>query len=501
MKNKKLLIRNISVVLFTLSIVVLFAFHFYQKQDKVFYNDNKSVLTKTYFSQSDENATEFILIKNPNSNRLMSFELMLKQNNINFITAKINSFLNESQLKAINEKIIENSKAENIIFVMEDYKNINLLSEIANINGLILIEPNQFSELFFVNYPTFVFSTTVSSKSNPQTATNIYNELTNQKLNATGFAFNSQKGNYSLNISSEAFETNKPISKNSMDIIKSWLNNNLNLNFKYFNSYVLVEITVYIALISFILIFTLTNWFDLFKNMEQTYTIIDIVVVSPIKFLLTRFLVWALSLLVLAIFALILWNIKLLPFNSALIFAFYLFSSGIIMCIIYKLGKMPGVDGNLNSKNVISVKKWAYGKAFLLISPILLMAFAVILNGFFTVNFNPDTLIISAVFSALVFPGFFIYFRENKILNEIEVSGTTKIIYKIELFIPLILISLVCIPLGYTTWLYASYIQLVAFIMVILTGKAVCDLTDNIYFSATIQSVIFGMFLGTVSLI
>ncbi|MEG1044224.1 MAG: hypothetical protein RSF81_05530 [Oscillospiraceae bacterium] len=503
LNNKiKKYIKFSSMIIFVLSSIALAIFNYSQLNDVVFYKNKDAIISGSIANK--DNAFLILQNKNSNTNKLRSFKTFLKQNDFSFVSVILDENGINQEINDEIDKVFSDNELNKTFYLATQGKIENSLivdNASYKLNGKIIFEPNKEQENADKETPILLITTTLSNQSPPELATEIYNKMTSQTINSTGFAFNSNNGNVTLNIVSQMHKSYKPMSYEMVELVQKWINDNFSLNLKYQNFYQFTDVLIYVNLISLAIVFILTNWYNTFKKMEQTYRIIDLVVVSPIKFLFARVFVWIISLLILAVLSFIAWNIKTIQFDSSLVFALYLFASGIVMSALYKFGKAPGINGNIDNKSAIPVGKLAYGKSIVLILPFLLTFILVDMSGYLYVDYTLKSIITSVAFMFMIYPGFYIFERENAILNEIEVRTVTRNLYKIALFVPLLIIALICIPIGYTTWLYTSYVQIIALVLVILLGNAIKDITDSIFFSSTIQAILYGVFLGAVKLV
>ncbi|MEG2915549.1 MAG: hypothetical protein RR839_03820, partial [Oscillospiraceae bacterium] len=333
LNNKiKKYIKFSSMMIFVLSSIALAIFNYSQLNDVVFYKNKDAIISGSIANK--DNVFLILQNKNSNTNKLRSFKTFLKQNDFSFVSVILDeNGINQEINDEIDKVFSDNELNKNFYLATQGKIENSLIVDNASykLNGKIIFEPNKEQENADKETPILLITTTLSNQSPPELATEIYNKMTSQTINSTGFAFNSNNGNVTLNIVSQMHKSYKPMSYEMVELVQKWINDNFSLNLKYQNFYQFTDVLIYVNLISLAIVFILTNWYNTFKKMEQTYRIIDLVVVSPIKFLFARVFVWIISLLILAVLSFIAWNIKTIQFDSSLVFALYLFASGIVM--------------------------------------------------------------------------------------------------------------------------------------------------------------------------
>ncbi|MEG1965729.1 MAG: hypothetical protein RR064_06230, partial [Oscillospiraceae bacterium] len=397
LNNKiKKYIKFSSMMIFVLSSIALAIFNYSQLNDVVFYKNKDAIISGSIANK--DNVFLILQNKNSNTNKLRSFKTFLKQNDFSFVSVILDENGINQEINDEIDKVFSDNELNKTIYLATQGKIENSLivdNASYKLNGKIIFEPNKEQENADKETPILLITTTLSNQSPPELATEIYNKMTSQTINSTGFAFNSNNGNVTLNIVSQMHKSYKPMSYEMVELVQKWINDNFSLNLKYQNFYQFTDVLIYVNLISLAIVFILTNWYNTFKKMEQTYRIIDLVVVSPIKFLFARVFVWIISLLILAVLSFIAWNIKTIQFDSSLVFALYLFASGIVMSALYKFGKAPGINGNIDNKSAIPVGKLAYGKSIVLILPFLLTFILVEMSGYLYVDYTLKSIITS----------------------------------------------------------------------------------------------------------
>ena len=435
----------------------------------------------------------FVVIQNSTEkeNEIKSILSLLRQNELYHCYFKLGNDEDEHSVKECLEHLPYN---QDIILISH---NLGERLENKNIAGRIIISPTKVEKM---DVPTLLISSTVDKQSTPKVITSIYNDLTGSKINETGFGVLAEKNNITLKIVPSTVDKNTLLTAEYINNITNWINKNWDLNLSYYDFGFLNGLILVIMLISgFAFLMTENIEFKIHENNFIPH-IINVKVESSFKFGLVRFFSWLGSFILFLVLVLLLGLIPMVTLTVRLTFSAHIFTFGLITWILYKKGIMPGLDGNINYRDTMSFGKLNLQKSLIFMIPGVLTFIYSVLLGFAEIEFGLKEIIGFVISIVLAFIGFYVYLIDRYVLEEMHSEKGSRFFHRVGFFLPMLLVSLICIPFAYPTWLYVGIITTAFVGVIVAAGESMYRNNRDMLFTALIQAIVFSFFVNFIKI-
>ena len=440
----------------------------------------------------NDSETAFLILQKygERENEIKTVKSLLNQNDIEYYLIK---FRNENGVINASETVKKELSGKKVI-MLSHYKDYGKYFDELNLKGKILCSPLETDDR---NLPILLISTATDKKCTTENITKLYNELTDSKINSTGFGVNAEKDNVSMKIIAKAVGSLSGLSEPYINSMNMWLDEKFSLELHYKN-YGFIKLIILAATV-----ISLCTSYIIFRPKENSqdntvYRLVSIKAKGIYKYFLVRVLIFISGILICGILTGMIAIIPFLNFNTANIFCAYIFSAGIVNFILFKSGKMPGIVGKISSKDIIASNSKQSIKTLLIMATCLIPMIMSVVLGIGEMKISFENIPQYVFCFVATFMGYYSYNLENMVLSQTEQCRTVKIMVGISPFLPMLIIAVAGIPFGNPTWIYTGIIDIIGIFVITMAGSAAEKINNHIVFTSFMESLICTVFLNLI---
>ncbi len=491
--------KKVSVLLFTIIIVLsLFVlFSVVRTQAEMERYD----VGDTSIRHSDGNSPQTIFIatqQRDNLRKIFALENTLIKNDISFYTFSAKSDDHSSMTDTINSTLQDlNLSKSDVIMIGYGRAGYYAMEEgyFASVSLAPYLIP---SDINTPSQPLLIQGVLSDDNATTEMLTHLYNLLSGDNIGTVGFAFSSSNENVTLSMSSGTANSYQSFSADVITDISDWLVANGATEIAgnvllYQNITLLISAVIILSAIALaIILSTIMSA----RTSKQDWAVVMLTVCNSKAFVAVRLFVWVLALPIILILGGLVWIFVPVQTPIDLLFALYIFGTGIIMLRLYKKGQMPGVSGSIDYRKMSA--KLKSGKSIALLSMICsVLIFGIFhLIGFYGISLNLYAILTSLIFIFMLFPGFYVFSWELSLLEDINANPYMRYAYMFTMYIPLLVMALISIPMDQGQSFVISLIYIMGLLFSLCQSILIYSATQHQLFTAILTSVLYGSFLG-----
>ncbi len=369
--------------------------------------------------------------------------------------------------------------------------------------GGIMVSPYKIpNNITMPDHPVLIHGVLSDNTATPQMLTHVYNMLSGDTINSIGFAYTASHRDVTLSLTSGAHNAYAPYNFEMVVGISDWASS---IDGNAFSCdvdmrYNITVIATALSYLSFIAIMLILSGEIAGHYSNNNWSLLAVKVNNQVKFLTTRLFVWVMALPIMLALAIILWIVNLENLPVKLIFNIYLFGSGAVMLMLYRRGKMPGVEGAIDYRKAPPVI--GQGKRISVVAIVFTVVFYLFFHylGFYGIFPYHRTLITIFIYASLSFYSFYVFTWELTLLEDVYTNRYQKYLYMLTIYIPLVFMAIASVPMNQGASLFTAFVYILGLIFTLTLGIFLFSATGNYVFTALIQCGLFGTFLAITQL-